>query len=572
MELFDKIKDMAPTFELAHLATFSSRTGVIQPDDGFRKLRKMGTGIHAMKCVMIIERRSNVIEINEHNGEQLENFPLELVLQPTAVSKKVKGETMNLIMFTTLEELGKHKRRYDLHIFRSITAPAKDIVDELLEAKESHSNVFSLSRPQNNNAFKEEVRTSNAKIRTVKDSQSEELQDGSFYQLRSMYLKSRAQKNREFKKELQMKNAKIYKVTQERIGRNKKEITVERGAIVEVLDDTRNWWKLRNYEGDAGYAPYTYLQKAEDEYSDTDNEDDRTNIETDTKNIIDDGEDSDFSNTGQFIQTTGKQEHFAALSWIGDPSEFKVILSKGMYQSFDNRVFLCGACNCGKSTLASVLIGDVIPLTWKSTDGLVVYFGRNGIHLKTAEMIPLKDGSGGHAVFSSVLRGQPNVLEKNKSSVENSKTGVRNSVTRSNSTEEVEEDEKEKTVHIPDNTITYSSHPAPTKDRNQIIHNEKDCTQDKTDVVPDVSKLDHYTVREDILEEIRKGRYVIEVAPSDLVDFGGQRSYDMTHQLFIQHRGSFIIMFNGRYKLKTPLKEYPQGDVTSECKYRLSEY
>lgn len=63
-----------------------------------------------------------------------------------------------------------------------------------------------------------------------------------------------------------------------------------------------------------------------------------------------------------------------------------------MYQSFDNRVFLAGACNCGKSTLASVLIGDDIPQTWKSTDGLVVYFGRNGIHLKTEEMVPLKDG------------------------------------------------------------------------------------------------------------------------------------------------------------------------------------
>lgn len=63
-----------------------------------------------------------------------------------------------------------------------------------------------------------------------------------------------------------------------------------------------------------------------------------------------------------------------------------------MYESFDNRVFLAGACNCGKSTLASILIGDVIPLTWQSTDGLVVYFGRNGIHLKTEEMVPLKDG------------------------------------------------------------------------------------------------------------------------------------------------------------------------------------
>lgn len=36
MELFDKIKDMAPTFELAHLATFSSRTGKAA-HDGKRK-------------------------------------------------------------------------------------------------------------------------------------------------------------------------------------------------------------------------------------------------------------------------------------------------------------------------------------------------------------------------------------------------------------------------------------------------------------------------------------------------------------------------------------------------------
>ncbi|CAG2256576.1 unnamed protein product [Mytilus edulis] len=162
-----------------------------------------------------------------------------------------------------------------------------------------------------------------------------------------------------------------------------------------------------------------------------------------------------------------------------------------MYQSFDNRVFLAGACNSGKSTLASVLIGDDIPQTWKSTDGLVVYFGRNGIHLKTGEMVPLKDGI----------------------------------------------------KHI-------------------CVHK---CRRVEPNDIPDVSKLDHYTVREDILEEVRKGRYLIDIAPSDLVDFGGQRSYDMTHQLFIQYRGSFIIMFDGRYELNTPLMEYPQRDVTSEA-------
>ncbi|VDI49475.1 Hypothetical predicted protein [Mytilus galloprovincialis] len=55
----------------------------------------------------------------------------------------------------------------------------------------------------------------------------------------------------------------------------------------------------------------------------------------------------------------------------------------------------------------------------------------------------------------------------------------------------------------------------------------------------------------------------MNIAPSDLVDFGGQKSFDMTHQLFIQHRGTFILMFDGRKGLYTVLTEYPQGDVTA---------
>ncbi|VDI07815.1 Hypothetical predicted protein, partial [Mytilus galloprovincialis] len=264
-------------------------------------------------------------------------------------------------------------------------------------------------------------------------------------------------------------------------------------------------------------------------------------------------------------------ENVAVFPWIGNPSEFKVMLTKGMYESFDNRVFLAGACNCGKSTLASVLIGDDIPLTWKSTDGLVVYFGRNGIHLKTEEMVPLIDGAGSHAVFSRILRGQPNVLQKNSlsSDKKNYKSGVRNFVRKlknamRNSRTEVANEVEIKPVQVPEKAVKSSFTSSPTLEKTQILHREEQCRQDEPDVIPDVSKLDHYTVREDILEEVRKGRYIIEIAPSDLVDFGGQRSYDMTHQLFIQHRGSFIIMFNGRYELKTPLTEYPQGDVTSE--------
>jgi hypothetical protein len=64
-----------------------------------------------------------------------------------------------------------------------------------------------------------------------------------------------------------------------------------------------------------------------------------------------------------------------------------------MYKAFENRVYLAGACNVGKSTLTSILIGEEIPQRWISTDGLAIYFGRNGIDLKDKTMIPLKKGN-----------------------------------------------------------------------------------------------------------------------------------------------------------------------------------
>ncbi|VDI60683.1 Hypothetical predicted protein [Mytilus galloprovincialis] len=71
------------------------------------------------------------------------------------------------------------------------------------------------------------------------------------------------------------------------------------------------------------------------------------------------------------------------------------------------------------------------------------------------------------------------------------------------------------------------------------------------------------SIQDDLLEKIKKGTNIMNIAPSDLVDFGGQKSFDMTHQLFIQHRGTFILMFDGRKGLYTKLEEYPQGDVTA---------
>jgi hypothetical protein len=74
--------------------------------------------------------------------------------------------------------------------------------------------------------------------------------------------------------------------------------------------------------------------------------------------------------------------------------EVKELLSKGTFQSYDNCVYLGGACNVGKSTLASILIGEEIPPLWNSTDGLTIYFGRNGIDITSRKMAPLELNQG----------------------------------------------------------------------------------------------------------------------------------------------------------------------------------
>jgi ribosome biogenesis GTPase A len=56
---------------------------------------------------------------------------------------------------------------------------------------------------------------------------------------------------------------------------------------------------------------------------------------------------------------------------VGTAEEVNELISKGTFNAYENRVYLAGACNVGKSTLASILLGEEIPQRWKSTDGLI---------------------------------------------------------------------------------------------------------------------------------------------------------------------------------------------------------
>ncbi|KAI1292639.1 Epidermal growth factor receptor kinase substrate 8 [Halotydeus destructor] len=61
--------------------------------------------------------------------------------------------------------------------------------------------------------------------------------------------------------QLHERNAKIVRVLFPRAANNDKELTVIRGEILEVIDDTRKWWKARNWRGHIAHVPHTIVQE-----------------------------------------------------------------------------------------------------------------------------------------------------------------------------------------------------------------------------------------------------------------------------------------------------------------------
>ncbi|XP_071181256.1 uncharacterized protein [Mytilus edulis] len=257
------------------------------------------------------------------------------------------------------------------------------------------------------------------------------------------------------------------------------------------------------------------------------------------------------------------------LPWLVDANEFESMLSHGTFESYENRLSLGGPCKAGKSTLASVLIGEEIQKNWESTDGLVIYFGRNGIDLEEGKMVPLKKsehGERGRKDLAKILRGNPQfpklyeqVNQKRKSTTPErtvTATPVKSFISESPA-DDAEKLTKD-TSSLTKQCVTQS-HGSMTESVNEHKGQPITIMDHKQTTHIQIFDIKELQIQSDILTEVRTGKYKIEIAPSDLIDFGGQKSFDMTHQLFIQHSGSFLLMFDGRVGLHDQLDEYPDG-------------
>lgn len=68
-------------------------------------------------------------------------------------------------------------------------------------------------------------------------------------------------KQEEFLQRLRARNAKVCRIIKDRFGSNPKELTVVNGEYVEVLEDTKNWWKVSNIRNTSGFIPNNIVAK-----------------------------------------------------------------------------------------------------------------------------------------------------------------------------------------------------------------------------------------------------------------------------------------------------------------------
>jgi len=60
--------------------------------------------------------------------------------------------------------------------------------------------------------------------------------------------------------------AKICAVKIDRKGHNSKELTVHRGELIEIEDNSKKWWRARNFRGEVGHVPNNIVEEIEIEH------------------------------------------------------------------------------------------------------------------------------------------------------------------------------------------------------------------------------------------------------------------------------------------------------------------
>ncbi|VDI06772.1 Hypothetical predicted protein, partial [Mytilus galloprovincialis] len=275
---------------------------------------------------------------------------------------------------------------------------------------------------------------------------------------------------------------------------------------------------------------------------------------------------------------------------IFSDKEFKGLLMSGAYRCFWNRIFLTGPFGVGKTSLAKILVGDEAPEERQSTDGIWIYLGRAGMDIQERCWIFLKHGTILNATVQSLLRSKEVTAT----------VGAVKSVNDKEDLDTVKQSEETKNqdvvTSIPDaGEVTHSgnmSKPGALISQDNIPHvkkksklqafldlrnriqkafkgrtpshivtqNDRGGKMEETKIEENLTGID--MSEEEIIKLVRSqctlGQYEMVIVPIDLWDFGGQKIYHLTHQLFVTSRGTFLLIFNGSRDIHEDIPEYTE--------------
>ncbi|KAK3600739.1 hypothetical protein CHS0354_017027 [Potamilus streckersoni] len=68
------------------------------------------------------------------------------------------------------------------------------------------------------------------------------------------------QQNITYFSELRRMNVTICQAVYNRMGKSMRELNLDKGDFLQVLESDGDWWKLKNHKGEVGHAPYIILQ------------------------------------------------------------------------------------------------------------------------------------------------------------------------------------------------------------------------------------------------------------------------------------------------------------------------
>ncbi|XP_063413910.1 uncharacterized protein LOC134696182 [Mytilus trossulus] len=321
-------------------------------------------------------------------------------------------------------------------------------------------------------------------------------------------------------------------------------------------------------------------------------------------------------------------------------SDLQDLLLVSSFKSYWNRVYLVGPYSVGKSCLAKILVGEPVPESRESTDGIWICMGKAGMDVDEMKWINFEKGHAATEILTTMLMSlssaevsaqtrvdstnvetkhrtlEPkqkckhqgiNVYEEpSKCSLVSAEADMSNALSHKlsergitdkpedlvlfrrkcmdaqqsekninsafslnvsqdkydtdNKSEvfctKISSNDEKKTAFRVDSSMKRLIQELPIiKERNRSstetikVKSGNFESEWMKDISSDMSKD---KIHELMIKAVKEGKYKQKIVPIDIWDFGGQKDYHMTHQLFITSRGIFILMFNGSIGIHKP--------------------